>query len=600
MNASELSQRMASDAAAIAQFLLPAGKRQSGEWKVGGISGEEGKSLSIRLSGAKAGVWADFASGESGDLLDLWAATRGLSVSQAMAEAKQYLGIRDTIPERETKAYKRPSKPQCQAPKAGVVEWLKGRGLTDKTLADFKIAEQIQGGKTYAVFPYLRDGVLVNVKYRNVAEKKDMRQEGGAEPCLFGWHLIDPKCRTVAITEGEIDAMSLHQCGIPALSVNAGAGNHQWLENDWDRLDRFSEILLFLDSDEAGQKGAQELAKRIGADRCKIVKIPAKDANEYLQAGAEGPEFDECIRNSKPQDPEELRQASDFVTRVKAMFYPAHGEETDPVLRLDRNLDWFNFRDGEVSVWTGYNGHGKSLLLSQVLLGLMAQGERVTVFSGEMTPERQLKRIMKQATGLDRPTMGYIDSVGAWITDKLWFFNVVGSAGIDRLLTVFLYANKRYGMRHFVIDSLMMTDVPEDGAGAMTAQKEAIRKICDFARRNGCHLHLVAHPRKGQDESRGPGKLDVAGSSKITDGADNVFTVWSARKDENDPDIDPDKPDARLELQKQRNGDAQHYTQHLWFCKGAQQFATSPRRKPVSYVSHESEPQYAGTGGEEF
>jgi len=591
VNASELSQRMASDAAAIAQFLLPAGKRQSGEWKAGSTSGDEGKSLSVRLSGAKAGVWADFASGESGDLLDLWAATRGLSVSQAMAEAKQYLGIRDTMPERETKAYKRPSKPQCQAPKAGVVEWLKGRGLTDKTLADFKIAEQIQGGKTYAVFPYLRDGVLVNVKYRNVAEKKDMRQEGGAEPCLFGWHLIDPKCRTVAITEGEIDAMSLHQCGIPALSVNAGAGNHQWLENDWDRLDRFSEILLFLDTDEAGQKGAQELAKRIGADRCKIVKIPAKDANEYLQAGAEGPEFDECIRNSKPQDPEELRQASDFVTRVKAMFYPAHGEETDPVLRLDRNLDWFNFRDGEVSVWTGYNGHGKSLMLSQVLLGLMAQGERVTVFSGEMTPERQLKRIMKQATGLDRPTMGYIDSVGAWITDKLWFFNVVGSAGIDRLLTVFLYANKRYGMRHFVIDSLMMTDVPEDGAGAMTAQKEAIRKICDFARRNGCHLHLVAHPRKGQDESRGPGKLDVAGSSKITDGADNVFTVWSARKDENDPDIDPDKPDARLELQKQRNGEAQHYSQPLWFCKGAQQFATTPRRTPVSYVSYSGEPE---------
>lgn len=600
MNASELSQRMASDAAAIAQFLLPAGKRQSGEWKAGSTSGDEGKSLSVRLSGAKAGVWADFASGESGDLLDLWAATRGLSVSQAMAEAKQYLGIRDTMPERETKAYKRPSKPQCQAPKAGVVEWLKGRGLTDKTLADFKIAEQIQGGKTYAVFPYLRDGVLVNVKYRNVAEKKDMRQEGGAEPCLFGWHLIDPKCRTVAITEGEIDAMSLHQCGIPALSVNAGAGNHQWLENDWDRLDRFSEILLFLDSDEAGQKGAQELAKRIGADRCKIVKIPAKDANEYLQAGAEGPEFDECIRNSKPQDPEELRQASDFVTRVKAMFYPAHGEEADPVLRLDRNLDWFNFRDGEVSVWTGYNGHGKSLMLSQVLLGLMAQGERVTVFSGEMTPERQLKRIMKQATGLDRPTMGYIDAVGVWITDKLWFFNVVGSAGIDRLLTVFLYANKRYGMRHFVIDSLMMTDVPEDGAGAMTAQKEAIRKICDFARRNGCHLHLVAHPRKGQDESKGPGKLDVAGSSKITDGADNVFTVWSARKDENDPDIDPDKPDARLELQKQRNGDAQHYTQHLWFCKGAQQFATSPRRSPVSYVSYRGEPQCAGYGEEEL
>ena len=103
----------------------------------------------------------------------------------------------------------------------------------------------------------------------------------------------------------------------------------------------------------------------------------------------------------------------------------------------------------------------------------------------------------------------------------------------------------------------------------------------------------VAHPRKGADETKGPGKLDVAGSSKITDGADNVFTVWSARRDENDPDIDPDKPDARLELQKQRNGDTQHYTQHLWFCKAAQQFATTPRRLPVSYVPFPGDAVYA-------
>ena len=328
MNAAELSQSMASEAAAIAQYLLPGGKRQSGEWKAGSINGEEGKSLSVRLSGAKAGVWADFAAGTSGDLIDLWAAVRSLSISAAMAEAKQYLGIRDAMPEREKKSYKRPSKPQCQTPKSAVLEWLKSRGLNEATLSAFKIAEQIQGAKTYAVFPYLREGVLVNVKYRNVAEKKDMRQEGGAEPCLFGWHLIDPKCRTVAITEGEIDAMSLHQCGIPALSVNAGAGNHQWLENDWDRLERFSEILIFFDSDEAGQKGARALSTRIGADRCKIVALPAKDANDYLMQGAEHVDFDAAIREAKPQDPEELRQASDFINRVKSMFYPAHADDT--------------------------------------------------------------------------------------------------------------------------------------------------------------------------------------------------------------------------------------------------------------------------------
>ena len=593
MNAKELSQRMAGEAAAIAQYLLPGGKRKAGEWAAGSTSGEEGQSLSVRLTGAKAGVWADFASGEKGDILDLWAAVRGCSIAEAIREAKDYLGIRDNMPEREKKTFKRPAKPQCQAAKAGAMEWLKGRGLTPETISAFRIAEQVRNGKTYAVFPYLRDGELVNVKYRNIAEKKDMRQEGGAEPCLFGWHLIDPKARTVAITEGEIDAMTLHQCGIPALSVNAGAGNHQWMDNDWERLDRLSEILIFFDSDEAGKAGAQEIVRRLGLERCKLVNLPAKDANDYLLQGADASDFWEATRNAKTMDPEELRQASDFINKVKAMFYPAHADERDPVLRLDRDMDWFEFRQGELSVWTGYNGHGKSLMLSQVLLGLMAQGERVTVFSGEMTPERQLKRLVKQATGLDRPTMPFIDAVGHWVTDKMWFFNVVGSAGIDRLLQVFLYANKRYGMRHFVIDSLMMTDVPEDGPGSMTAKKEAVRKLCDFARRNGCHLHLVAHPRKGADESRGPGKLDVAGSSKITDGADNVFTVWSARKDENDPDVDQDKPDARLELQKQRNGDTQHYSQPLWFCKSAQQFASTPRRLPVSYVPFEGTAVYA-------
>lgn len=592
MNAAELSQRMASDAAAIAAYLLPHGKRQSGEWKVGSIDGEEGKSLSIRLSGAKAGVWADFASGDKGDLIDLWAKVRGLSVAGAMAEAKQYLGIRDAMPVREEKQFKRPVKPKCQTPKSAVKTWLNSRGLTDETLAAFKIGEQLREGKAYAVFPYLRDGELVNAKYRNTEEKRDMRQESGAEPCLYGWHLIDPRARTVAICEGEIDAMTLHQVGVPALSVNAGAGNHQWIENDWDRLERFSEILLIFDTDEAGLKGAHEVAHRLGNERCKLVKLPAKDPNEYLLAGADGSDFWECIRSAKPQDPEELRQASEFMSRVKAMFYPAHGEERDPALRLDRDLDWFEFRTGELTVWTGYNGHGKSLMLSQVLLGLMAQGERCVVFSGEMTPERQLKRLSKQAAGLDRPTLAYLDQVGNWLHDKLWIFNVVGSSAIDRLLAVFLYANKRYGTRHFVIDSLMMTDVPEDGPGAMTAQKEAVRKLCDFAKRNACHLHLVAHPRKGADESKGPGKLDVAGSSKITDGADNVFTVWSALKDEADAEADPDKPDGKLELRKQRNGDVQHFTHWVWFNKAAQQFTSTSARRSVAYVEHKGQPEY--------
>ena len=107
----------------------------------------------------------------------------------------------------------------------------------------------------------------------------------------------------------------------------------------------------------------------------------------------------------------------------------------------------------------------------------------------------------------------------------------------------------------------------------------------DFAKRNACHVHLVAHPRKGKDESGTPGKMDVAGSSKITDGADNVFSVWSARKDESAPT--DDSPDGGIELQKQRNGEIQHFKQALWFNKAAMQFTTNSRRKAISFVHYE-------------
>jgi len=261
----------------------------------------------------------------------------------------------------------------------------------------------------------------------------------------------------------------------------------------------------------------------------------------------------------------------------------------------DSSFEWFEFRPGELTVWTGFNGHGKSLMLNQVLLGLLRQGERMCVFSGEMTPAQQGKRLVKQATGLDRPTPAYIDVVGEWLQDRAWLFNVLGSATIARLLEVFAYANRRYGIRHFVIDSLMMTDVPEDGPGSMTAQKAAVQKLADFAKRHGAHLHLVAHPRKGRDESQAPGKLDVAGSSKITDGADNVLTVWSARKEEDD--AESNKPDGCLELQKQRNGDTQHRKLWLYYNRAAMQFCPSSARRAVAAVEFGPPSQSAAIAG---
>lgn len=593
MNAAELSAYLADKAADVAEYLFPQGKKSSGEWCVGSVTGEPGQSLKVRLTGTKRGTWKDFNAGDGGDLIDLWAAKRVLSIAQALTEIKAHFNIRDESIIRPKQEYKRPEKPKAKRPARPVLDWLNSRGLNDATIDAFRIAEQVRGTDTYAVFPYLRDGEYINGKYRNIADKKGMRQEGGAEPCLFGWHLIDPSLRKIAICEGEIDAMTLHQVGIPALSVNAGAGNHQWIDSDWERLDRFSEIYLCYDNDEAGQKGAREVANRLGADRCRIVLFGEfKDANEALQGGFDTKNFEHSLACARTFDPDELRQLADFWGEVKASFWPAEGNETvNPVLSFNGvDHDWFEFRHGEVTVWTGYNGHGKSLMLNQILIAIVKHGEKMCVFSGEMIPKQQGKRMAKQLTGLDRPSSPFLDEAGKWVADRCWIFNLAETATLDRLLEVFKYGFKRYGIRHFVIDSLMMTDVPEDGAGAMSAQKEAMRKLATFARSNGVHIHLVAHPRKGENEKRAPGKMDVAGSSKLTDAADNVFTVWADHKEEGER---TEQPDARLEIHKQRNGDTQNRKLWLYFNKECQQYGTDPRRRPYQYIQFSAEKEYA-------
>lgn len=498
-NAKQISEMLAKDAANVCTYLLRDGKKHGAEFKAGSTSGEAGNSLSVRLTGAKAGVWSDFSTGEKGDLLDLFVAVNGYSFPQALTDAKRFLGVTDSMPERPAKTYTRPAKPKgTSVPVSRVREWLNGRGITDETIDAFRVREVSRNGGTWALFPYLRDGEYVNAKYRNPDDKKGMGQETDAEPCLFGWHLVQPKERSIIICEGEIDCMTVWQSGLAALSVNAGAGNHQWIENDWEKLDRFSDIVLCFDHDDAGDKGAAEVMKRLGIDRCRRMKMPAKDANQWLMDGATNDDFKTAYTNAKAIDPDEMKSALEFMDSIMNLMHPVEGADVHPFLALDQQFPWFQFRPGQLTVWTGYNGHGKSLLLSQVQLGLMAQGERFIVFSGEMQPEYLLERTIKQATGLGRPSKAYIRAALEWLNERFWIFNQAGSATIARLLEVFAYASKRYGIKHMVIDSLMMTDVPEDGPGAFTAQKEAIQKLCNFAKKERMPCSSCCPPSQGQ------------------------------------------------------------------------------------------------------
>ena len=90
--AKEIVRNLSQRAEEVARYLLPNGKKIGNEWRVGSIDGESGKSLGVHLTGEKAGIWSDFATGDGGDLLNLWVQKRNLTNYEAMKEASSYLG----------------------------------------------------------------------------------------------------------------------------------------------------------------------------------------------------------------------------------------------------------------------------------------------------------------------------------------------------------------------------------------------------------------------------------------------------------------------------------------------------------------------------
>ncbi len=73
--------------------------------------------------------------------------------------------------------------------------------------------------------------------------------------------------------------------------------------------------------------------------------------------------------------------ANAFSGRGHRLFPQAERTSTATRCRSQGCKTWCDFGPGEVSVWSGFNGHGKSLLLGQVILGMVQQGRSVCIAS---------------------------------------------------------------------------------------------------------------------------------------------------------------------------------------------------------------------------
>lgn len=205
---------------------------------------------------------------------------------------------------------------------------------------------------------------------------------------------------------------------------------------------------------------------------------------------------------------------------------------------LDSKIGGFNY--GELTVWTGKRGEGKSTLLGQIQIEAINQGHKVCVYSGEL-PKRQFKlSLLQQAAGelfiserldertehifydVDELAIKYIDS---W-WDKCLFLTDIqcGNAhNEDNIIKLFEYAHRRYGCDVFLVDNIMTAELKDSAKlGYYQAQSAFTGRLVAFAKGKNVHVHLVAHPRKTDKRLEND---DVGGSGDITNRADNVIKV---------------------------------------------------------------------------
>ncbi len=449
-----------------------------------------------------------------------------------------------------------------------VIDWFAKRKISEKTVKQFRIGLASNGKDI--MFPYLKDGKLINVKYRNMNDKKDMRTEKGCQFILFNQDNV--KGDTLFITEGEPDCMALYEYGYTGVSVPSGVSNLSWIESDWKYLEKFKKIYIIMDNDPAGQGAVIGMVKRLGEHRCYNVKLPVKDVNDCLLNLVSKEEFDKYINNATGFDIEELKYCDNYIDKIIAYKnnpQKLYGTITG-VYGLTKLLK--GWRNGEVTVWTGQNGSGKTTFISQEMLHLLEQGKKVCIGSFEMLPELYLLWFIKQATRNENISDYDVESTMTKYAEQLFIINVVDDINRETLTKIIEFGHKKYGIDTFVVDSLAKITLSQFKS-EIAEQKSFMSELKLLAVKYLLHIHLIAHPRKQENDDQMPDKTAISGSGNISNLADNVISIHRVSDDAKKR---ADKSyDALLSVKKNR-AHGELGTIGLYFDSRIKRFETEP------------------------
>eukprot|EP00177_Eucheuma_denticulatum_P000203 GFKZ01000357.1.p1 GENE.GFKZ01000357.1~~GFKZ01000357.1.p1 ORF type:complete len:793 (+),score=87.92 GFKZ01000357.1:124-2502(+) len=416
------------------------------------------------------------------------------------------------------------------------------RGLNDDVLRRYGVgagvSKVVEGGQwvthPFVTFPmYDSDGNIVRHKLRSIRTKSGMRltPKGGGWG-LFGLNTVPATAKEVVLTEGEFDAMAVFQAtGRPAISLPNGASSLP-LEL-LPALERFDTIVLWMDQDGPGQTGLKQFSRKLGLRRCKaVLTSECKDANEALLMNKD---VNKIVAAAGVIPHDSILTFDDMRDQVRLDWKNA---DTISGLKCKSLPGLNNFvsglRRGELTIYSGHTGVGKTTLLSQLSLDFCMQGTPTLWGSFEVKTSRLVRLMLEQFCsahyGIPNGERGSLEDDYDFWEDQfaklpLFFMDYHGSNDIRRVIETMDYACYVHDCNHIILDNLQfMTSGQVYGREIFGALDHALTQIRGFCTKRDVHVSLVVHPRKEDDNQRLM-ISSVFGSAKATQEADNVIAL---------------------------------------------------------------------------
>jgi len=399
------------------------------------------------------------------------------------------------------------------------LDYLKKRGIEMDTIKHFKLG-YMKDDREWISIPYFEDGQLVNFKFRSL-EGKEFKKLKDAKSTLFNQDCIKEH-EGIIITEGELDAIMCWQSGLKnVVSIPNGCSN---FDAEWiDLLQDKEKIYLWYDNDDKGRKASDEVAQRLGVDRCYFIRPEGlKDANEYFYVNKT---LDLTMATQKKIDNLIL-----FFDSVYQIFEHEKNISSDirmpwdNVNRLVRNID-----PGDLIALSAVPKTGKTTFALNIATYNAKRGYPVLFYCLEMRPERLAKKVIQSegkisSENFNRDAALTVAQRHIWL--PLFFAYDYKNITHELVFQTIRATVRRYGIKLLVFDNLhylvrSLTHTTQE-VGLISRSFKLLAEELQIP------IILIAQPRKVQ-EGTVMSMNDLKDSSSIGADSDQVIILWRKR-----------------------------------------------------------------------